>query len=108
MDMTLREICNTFGISRRAVQGYEKTGLLTSSGKNGRGHLLYDDAAQNRIKKIKFLQQAGFTLKEITNIIDAPNDVLKPVLKKQLQKLKKEKDNLEQLIMEIHHLIETL
>ena len=91
MDMTIRKICDTFGVSRRAIQGYEKAGLIFASGKNERGHLLYDEAAQERIKQIKFFQQAGFSIKEITNIIEAPNSTLKPALEERLQKLKRKK-----------------
>ena len=55
MDMTIREISDTFGVSRRAIQGYEKAGLLSSvSGKNNHGHLLYDEAVQEQIKRIEF------------------------------------------------------
>ena len=36
-EMTLREICNIVGVSRRAVQGYEENGLVISSGKNKYG-----------------------------------------------------------------------
>ena len=35
-----REICETLGVSRRALQGYEKAGLVTASGRNKYGHLL--------------------------------------------------------------------
>lgn len=31
-DMTLREMCNALNISRRAVQGYEKAGLVSADG----------------------------------------------------------------------------
>lgn len=71
--MTLREICETLGVSRRALQGYEKAGLVTATGRNKYGHLLYDNAAETRIAQIKFYQQLGFSIKEITVIIDAPN-----------------------------------
>ena len=71
--MTLREICETLGVSRRALQGYEKAGLVTASGRNKYGHLLYDKDAEMRIAQIKFYQQLGFSIKEITMIIDAPD-----------------------------------
>ena len=31
---TLREVCDLLGVSRRAVQGYEKVGLVEPSGRN--------------------------------------------------------------------------
>ncbi len=67
--MTLREICETLGVSRRALQGYEKAGLVASTGRNKYGHLLYDEKARERIAEIKFYQQLGFSIKEISDII---------------------------------------
>ena len=106
--MTLREICNSSKVSRRAIQGYEKAGLICASGKNERGYLLYDTDTLNRIKQIKLYQQLGFTIKEIKNMIDAPNTVLKIVLENQMVKLKKEKNDLETLLDEADELIKKL
>lgn len=36
--MTLREICETLELSRRALQGYEKVGLVTATGRNKYGN----------------------------------------------------------------------
>ena len=36
---TLREICNILEVTRRAVQGYEKAGLVTPSERNKYGYL---------------------------------------------------------------------
>lgn len=105
-NMTLREVCNTIGVSRRAIQGYEKIGLVSSSGKNARGYLLYDERMQNRIKEIKLLQQIGFTRKEIRNIIDAPESIRKGALEAQLDRLKEEKKNIETLIHKVYRLLE--
>ena len=106
--MTLHEICVDAGVSRRAVQGYEKAGLVSASGKNERGYLLYNVYSQERIKKIKFFQQLGFTIKEIKGIIDAPNDVLKAALEERIEELKGEKVNMEHLINKAYELIKTL
>ena len=106
--MMLREICREFEISRRTVQGYEKAGLVSASGRNKYGHLQYDDNAIQRIAKIKFYQQLGFSLKEITEIIDAPDAVLKARLEKQVETLNKEKEEMQELIEKAEHMIETL
>lgn len=104
MDMTLREIVDNFGVSRRAVQGYEKAGLISASGKNERGYLLYDETSQGRIRQIKLFQQMGFTIKEIKDIIDAPGNILKTALEKQAEKLEEQKENTEILISKIYEL----
>lgn len=107
-DKTLNEVCETFGVSRRAVQGYESIGLVSASGKNERGYLLYDKACQERIRQIKLYQQFGFKLKEIKNIIDAPEHEQKEALKHQIVKMKGEKQQIEDLINRAHDLIETI
>ena len=49
--MTLHELCDAFGISRRTVQGYEKLGLVRATGRNPRGYLLYDLQMQTTDQK---------------------------------------------------------
>ena len=108
MDMTLREICDAVNVSRRAVQGYEKAGLVLASGKNKRGYLLYDANCQERIKRIKFFQELGFSVKEVKGIIDAPNSVLKAALEEKIERLKEEKVHMEHLIVMAYEMIEKL
>lgn len=106
--MTLREVCNDFGVSRRALQGYEKANLVSASGKNERGYLLYDEDSQERIKRIKLFQQMGFTIKEIKELIDASNGVLKFRLERQAKKLERERCDIEMIITKIYDMMEIL
>ena len=101
--MKLREICETLDISRRALQGYEKAGLVAATGLNKYGHLLYDETAKLRIEKIKFYQQLGFSLKEISSLIDAPN-----IVEKQVEKLKNERTEKDKLIEKANQMIAAL
>ena len=107
-DMTLREICNTLGVSRRAVQGYEMAGLVSASGRNKYGHLLYDRKAQKRIELIKLYQQFGFTIREIKELIDAPEKMVKTALEKQILLLKEEQAQTEALIQKAYELLDTI
>ena len=84
---TLSEVCSALEVSRRAVQGYENAGLVSASGKNKYGHLLYDEEAQRRIKQIRLLQQLGFRVKEIKDIIDAPAEVVAEAIKSQIEQM---------------------
>ncbi|MCP1110488.1 MerR family transcriptional regulator [Ohessyouella blattaphilus] len=97
-EMTLRELCITLHVSRRAVQGYEKAKLVQATSRNNRGYLLYDEEAQERVQTIRFYQQIGFTIKEITHLIDAASIEKKHALTQQLEVLKLQKKQLEQLI----------
>ena len=84
---TLSEVCSVLEVSRRAVQGYENAGLVSATGKNKYGHLLYDEDAQRRIKQIRLLQQLGFRVKEIKDIIDAPAEVVAEAIKSQIEQM---------------------
>lgn len=106
--MSLRTMYETLGLSRRVIQGYEKAGLLKPTGKNKYGHLLYDDVAFRRVKEIRFLQQLGFQLKEIKELIDAPKEVMKEALKRRLGELESEKESLGRLIQEAYEYMERL
>ena len=108
MDRTLREVCEMFKVSRRAIQGYEKAGLVSASGRDPRGYLLYDQDAQRRIELIKMYQNMGFAIKEIHKIIAADRQEHKAMLIHKLNDLKEQKQYLEQLIDQVQELIKQL
>jgi len=98
---TLREVCNLFEISRRVVQGYEKVGLVSASETNKYGHLLYDRETQERISQIWVYKQLGLKIKEICEVIDAPDFVRKKAIESQIVRLKKEQKQLQILIEKV-------
>lgn len=57
---------------------------------------------------IKFFQQVGFKLREIKEIIDAPNEVIKEELIKRVNELEIEEAKLTQIIMEAKEYIKSL
>lgn len=106
--MTLRELCNSLGVTRRAVQGYEKAGLVCAADKNERGYLLYDEEALKKIDRIKLYQQFGFTIKEIQCLMHAPKHELKKALEDQVEKMKGEKEKMDELIRKAYELIKMI
>lgn len=105
---TLRETCIEAGVSRRGLQWYEQAGLIHPSGHNGRGHLLYDTDTISRIKQIRLLQEFGFSVKEITNIIDLLASELKNSLTEQLPKLEEKHNQMHETIGKIKKMIDSL
>lgn len=101
----LKEVCHEAGVSRRAVQGYENVGLVRATAKNKYGHLLYDELEEERIKRIKLFQDMGLSLKEIAAVIDASDEVLKPVLETQIKKLRESIERNMKLIHTANELI---
>ncbi len=97
-DISLREIRNMLGLSRRIIQGYEKEGLIRSTARNKYGHLLYDEETLRRIVRIRFYQETGFQLKEIFAFIDGPADAIKMRLKERKENLEKQRNRLNRQI----------
>ena len=95
---TLHEVYEELGVTRRAVQGYEKRGLVKPSARNKYGHLLYDEQAQKRIAIIKDYQRLGFKLKEIETLIDASDELVTAALERQVIKLQEEREEKTALI----------
>lgn len=106
--MKLKEICESVGVSRRSIQCYEKAGLMEPTDKNKYGHLLYDENALHRAKLIRFLQELGFKLRDIKEIIDAPRKEMRDALEKRIQELEIETAQLEQIILEAKEYIRAL
>lgn len=108
MDQTLRQICVELGLSRRAVQGYEKEGLVAPSGKNKYGHLLYGEPERERIRLIRFYQQLGFPLKEIKTLLDASNPVKKAAIQAKVAELEAEHTRMQEVIRQAKEYIAAL
>ena len=107
-EMTLREVCLSIGVTRRAIQGYEQAKLVSATRRTPSGYLLYDDFARTRIKEIKLYQDMGFSLKEIQQIIDAPAEVKKPALIHRKNMLHDDIEHFNKMITFIEQMIDKL
>lgn len=103
---TLKKMCEILNISRRSIQCYEKAGLMKPTDRNKYGYLLYDEAAVERARFIRFLQELGFSLKEVKEIIDAKEDVIKEALVKKVVELELLEEHLNMLIEKAQEYIE--
>ena len=106
--ITLRELCDTVGVSRRAVQGYEQAGLVSPTGKNERGYLLYSELEQEKIRKIRFFQDMGFSLKEIKRLSVAPKHEVKNTIERRIEILWNEIDRKETIIQRALEMLENI
>lgn len=105
-NLRLREVCESFGVSRRAVQGYEKAGLVRASGKTDRGYLLYDEEARERILELKMYQDFGFTVKEIKLFLESEPDKRREELMRKRMLLIEKRERISKSIEYISDLIE--
>ena len=89
-ELTLREVCKIVGVTRRAIQGYEKIGMVQSTGKNKYGYLLYDDVAVNKIRTIKKYRDMGFSVKEVKEYLESKEDKQQEMIKARIRCMKLE------------------
>lgn len=106
--ITLREVCKTTGVSRRAVQGYEQAGLVTPTGRNERGYLLYNKSEQEKIRQIKFFQEMGFSIREIKELSESPKHVVKNAIERKIDMLWQEIDRKEKIIQLAQEILQRL
>lgn len=105
---TLRQLQESLGVTRRAVQGYEQEGLVSPTGRNKYGHLLYDEKAQARIARIRLYQQLGFRRKEIAELMDAPGQVVKEALETCIWRLEREQKKQAVLMQQAKDLVASI
>ena len=95
---TVNEVSKLTGVSIRTLQYYDSIGLLKPRGYTEAGYRLYDDTSLERLQQILLFKELEFPLKEIKEIIDAPNFDRNKALEQQIELLTMKKEHLENLI----------
>ena len=65
------DLARQTGKSARALRLYEELGLLAPTARSNGGFRLYDETAVTRIRWIELLQESGFTLHQIQDLLRA-------------------------------------
>ena len=97
--MTVNEVSKLTGVSIRTLHYYDEIGLLHPSEVTEAGYRLYDDAALERLQQILLFRELEFPLKEIKEILDAPNFDRNKALEQQIELLTMKKEHIENLIL---------
>ena len=96
--MTVHEVSKRTGVSIRALQYYDKIGLLPPAEYTQAGYRLYDDAALERLQQILLFREMEFSLKEIQAILQSPDFDRDRALEQQIALLTLKKEHLDNLI----------
>lgn len=96
--MKINEVSKRTGMSIRTLQYYDTIGLLKPSAYTASGYRLYDETSLERLQQILLFRELEFPLKEIKNIIDAPDFDRTKALEQQIELLTMKKEHLENLI----------
>ena len=81
---TVKEVSKLTGVSVRTLHHYDAIGLLTPSQITDAGYRLYDDAAIEKLSMILVFRELGLSLKEIGDILHAPDFDRNRILEKQI------------------------
>lgn len=96
--MTVKEVSRLTGVSIRALQYYDRIGLLHPSGHTEAGYRLYDEADLETLQQILLFRELEFPLKDIRKIIRSPGFDRSKALDQQIGLLKLKKEHIENLI----------
>lgn len=96
--MTVHEVSQLTGVTVRALQYYDRIGLLTPARLTGAGYRLYDDESLERLQQILFFRELEFSLKDIREILESPDFDRRKALEQQIHLLTLKKEHLEKLI----------
>ncbi|MFI9173789.1 MerR family transcriptional regulator [Streptomyces lincolnensis] len=72
MRYSVRQVASFAGVTVRTLHHYDKAGLLTPSARSRAGYRLYDESDLARLQQILFYRELGFSLDEITTILEDP------------------------------------
>jgi DNA-binding transcriptional MerR regulator len=81
---TVKEVSKLTGVSVRTLHHYDAIGLLKPSQITDAGYRLYDDAAIEKLSMILVFRELGLSLKEIGDILHAPDFDRNRILEKQI------------------------
>ena len=96
--MTVHEVSRLTGMSVRALQYYDRIGLLPPTERTEAGYRLYDEAALERLQQILLFRELEFPLKDIRAILESPDFDRGKALEQQIELLVLQRNHLDNLI----------
>jgi MerR family transcriptional regulator, thiopeptide resistance regulator len=69
---TVGRVADLSGVTIRTLHHYDEVGLLSPGGRSAAGYRIYEDRDLERLQRILFYRELGFTLGEISTILDDP------------------------------------
>ncbi len=72
MSYSVGQVAELAGVTVRTLHHYGQIGLLEPNDRSGAGYRLYSDADLDRLQHILFYRELGFSLEDITTILNDP------------------------------------
>ena len=70
MTLTISKVAASAGVNVQTLRYYERRGILAEPARSPSGYRQYEPEAVTRIRFIKRAQELGFTLEEISELLD--------------------------------------
>lgn len=105
---TVKEVCEKYGITRKTLFYYDKTGLLSPTKRLGNQlHKVYDIKEIQKLEMILRLRNAGLTISEIKEMTKLTMKIIdyRGIMEKARQRLLKEKSRKEKELRNLEALI---
>ncbi len=87
---TVSKLAGVFGLSRSTLLYYDRIGLLPPSGRSASGYRCYDGKDFNRLTRICTFRDAGLSLAEIHQMLEATETQTEAVIEHRLQEIGKQ------------------
>ncbi|MFJ8540888.1 MerR family transcriptional regulator [Streptomyces sp. NPDC093586] len=97
MSYSVGQVSAFAGVTVRTLHHYDKTGLLSPSGRSQAGYRLYSEADLVRLQQILFYRELGFSLDEIAAIFKDPQANALEYLRSRQKQLSEEIARLQRL-----------
>ena len=95
---TVKELSRLAGVSVRTLHHYDGIGLLKPTRVTDAGYRLYDEGALEKLHMILVFRELGLSLKEIREILDAPDYDRNRILEQQIHLMQKRVSQLQNRI----------
>lgn len=95
---TVTEIAKQTGVSVRTLHHYDAIGLLKPTAVTEAGYRLYDEDALMQLHLIIIYRELGFSLKKISDLLNAPDFDRNRALEQQIDLLEKRREQLQNRI----------
>jgi DNA-binding transcriptional MerR regulator len=103
---TVGKVAELSGVTIRTLHHYDEVGLLSPGGRSAAGYRIYEDSDLERLQRILFYRELGFTLDEISTIVDDEHTDALGHLRRQRKLLTGRIDRLSAMVEAIDHEME--
>ena len=95
---TVGRVAELAGVTVRTLHHYGRIGLLEPAGRSGTGYRQYTDADLDRLRRILFYRELGFSLETIATVLADPESSRSAHLRRQRDLLTERINRLERLV----------